>query len=95
MVRGWVGAPGVRGGGWSWGRAVEHCCHLVAADLSYPAAAAPPCCCLLPAACCCRALQLADLRLHAVTYEELQAMEDSRLSSAAPGSPATVFEFAE
>lgn len=43
---------------------------------------------------CCRALQIAELELHAVRFEEQQAAEDARITAATPGSPATIYKLA-
>lgn len=39
----------------------------------------------------CRALNLAEIELHAISYEEQQAAQDARVSSATPGTPAAIF----
>ncbi|KAL4433681.1 hypothetical protein ABPG75_000122 [Micractinium tetrahymenae] len=39
-----------------------------------------------------RALQIAELEVHAVSYEQQQAAEDSRIAGATPGSPAAIYK---
>lgn len=40
-----------------------------------------------------RALGLADLAVHAVSYEQQQGGDNAAIAGATPGSPATVFRF--
>lgn len=47
-------------------------------------------CALHPPAC--RALQIGELEVHAVSYEQQQAAEDSRIAGATPGSPAAIYK---
>lgn len=39
-----------------------------------------------------RALQIGDLEVHAVSYEQQQAAGDDRIAGATPGSPAAVYK---
>lgn len=39
-----------------------------------------------------RALQIGELEVHAVSYEQQQAAEDSRIAGATPGSPAAIYK---
>lgn len=43
----------------------------------------------------CRALQIADIQVHAVSYEQQQSAENQQIAGATPGSPAALYKHAE